>query len=106
MPNEFEVAFDLYEMGDRPVIIDRRKDIAWVWRRRGWEKSAEIVDECYAKGRRLPQQSFVSKYPFAALRLLDVNRDMADAQTAEFGMNGHPANSARLGEHRVSPLAK
>ena len=94
MPNEFEVAFDLYEMGDRPVIIDRRKDVAWVLSRGGWERSAEMVDECYAKGRKLPQHSFVSKYPFAALTLLDVDRDLAGAQTAALGMNEHPANCA------------
>ena len=94
MPNEFEVAFDLYEMGDRPVIIDRRKDVAWVLSRGGWERSAEMVDECYAKGRKLPQHSFVSKYPFAALTLLDVNRDMAGAQKAEPCENEHPANCA------------
>ena len=95
MPSEFEAAFDLFEMGDRPVIIDRRKDVAWVRSRGGWERSAQMVDECYAKGRKLPQHSFVSKYPFAALRLLDVNRDMAGAQKAELCENEHPANCAK-----------
>ena len=94
MPSECQAAFDLYEINDRPVIIDRRKDVAWVWSRGGWERSAQMVDECYAKGRKLPQHSFVSKYPFAALTLLDVNREMVGAPKAELCENEHPANCA------------
>jgi hypothetical protein len=66
--------FDYFEMDDRPVVVDRSQNIAWEWSRGQWRDASEAIDKSYAHGLVLEVDSFVQKYPYAALELLAASK--------------------------------
>ncbi len=64
--------FDYFEMGDRPVVVYRSQYIAWEWSRGQWRDASQSIDKSYTHGVLLNVESFVQKYPYAALEFLAV----------------------------------
>lgn len=69
--NESEPVFDYFEVDDRPVVIDRRKDAGWIWSQGSWQEVPDLAEKSYSAGLSMTQDAFVSKFPYAALALLE-----------------------------------
>lgn len=63
--------FDYFEVDERPAVIDRRKDAGWVWSQGSWQDVPGLAEKWYSTGFSMTQDAFVSKFPYAALALLE-----------------------------------
>lgn len=63
--------FDYFEVDERPVVIDRRKDAGWIWSQGSWQDVPGLVEKSYSTGISMTQNAFVGRFPYAALALLE-----------------------------------
>jgi hypothetical protein len=69
--NEGAPVFDYFEVEERPVVIDRRKDAGWIWSQGSWQEVEGLAEKSYSAGLSMTQDAFVSKFPYAALAFLE-----------------------------------
>lgn len=70
--NKSTPVLDYFEVDERPVVVDRRGDAGWIWSQGSWQSTPDLVEKSYTIGHSLTQDAFVSKFPYAALALLEV----------------------------------
>ena len=66
-------AFDYFQLEERPMVVDREADAAWIWSRGEWREAPELIETVYsATGAQMERDAFVHQFPFAALELLEI----------------------------------
>lgn len=64
--------FEYFDVGDRPVVMDRVKDEAWIWSAGEWRNDPGLLQSHLPPGERITREQMVAQYPFAALELLEL----------------------------------
>ena len=67
--------FDFFEIDERPVVVNRKDDVSWIWSKGDWQRNDGLIAKCYAHGHALSEDAFVQRFPYAALALLELQQE-------------------------------
>ncbi|MBL4858489.1 MAG: hypothetical protein JKY36_04735 [Erythrobacter sp.] len=66
---------DFYELGDRPVAVNRISLEGWMWKEGSWQSGLSLAHRSHTEGKPMSSDDFARRFPDAALALLEAGEE-------------------------------